>query len=112
MTWGLSSIGVRVNPPRVPNVSGIVGFWVNPNPLSLDVLSRRVPLMTWGLSSIGVAYCAIGVASTLPHLVGARLLSGFGVSALVAGAMTAVTDISSKYIFFYKWLIEEVYFVL
>lgn len=53
--------------------------------------------MTWGLASIGIAYVAIGGASTLPHLVGARLLSGLGVSALVAGAMTAVTDISSKF---------------
>jgi MFS family permease len=53
--------------------------------------------MTWGLSSIGVAYLAIGAASTLPHLIGARLLSGLGVSALVAGAMTAVADISSQH---------------
>eukprot|EP00940_MAST-03C_sp_MAST-3C-sp2_P002348 g2348.t1 len=59
-----------------------------------DSIGRR-PIMVGGLSLISLGMMGFGIADSFSHLVIARLLSGVGVSFLIAGATMAVTDIST-----------------
>jgi len=65
-----------------------------PAAAAVDRVGRRAMLAA-GLGVVGFGMAGIGLAHSLEHLVMARLLSGLGVSALLAGATMSVADIST-----------------
>eukprot|EP00939_MAST-03C_sp_MAST-3C-sp1_P000798 g798.t1 len=60
-----------------------------------DRIGRR-PVMVGGLGLISMGMIGFGMAETFSHLAVARLMTGVGVSALIAGATMSVTDISTQ----------------
>jgi MFS family permease len=65
-----------------------------PSAMMVTRLGRRAT-MSIGLGVVGVGMLGVGCAVNLPMLVSARLVTGVGVSALLAGATMAVADIST-----------------
>ncbi|CAE8630692.1 unnamed protein product, partial [Polarella glacialis] len=53
------------------------------------------PAIVWGLVAESTSMLAMGMTSSMPQLAGARFLNGIGVASCVAGAMVAVTDMST-----------------
>eukprot|EP00928_Gymnodinium_smaydae_P034654 TRINITY_DN2450_c0_g2_i1.p1 TRINITY_DN2450_c0_g2~~TRINITY_DN2450_c0_g2_i1.p1 ORF type:complete len:656 (-),score=75.22 TRINITY_DN2450_c0_g2_i1:11-1978(-) len=60
----------------------------------VDKYGRR-PVIGAGLLLQGVSVAALGFAHGLPHFIGARLITGMGVSSLIGGSTMIVTDIST-----------------
>ena len=65
-----------------------------PSAMMVTRLGRRAT-MSIGLAVVGFGMLGVGCANNLAMLLGARLISGVGVSALLAGATMAVADIST-----------------
>ena len=65
-----------------------------PSAMMVTRLGRRAT-MSIGLAVVGFGMLGVGCANNLAMLLGARLISGVGVSALLSGATMAVADIST-----------------